>query len=118
MSAPDSTNVYEVVGSVFEQIAAAAVRHHTEQERLRKERRSTPEARRRRSDAAHQGWESRRAREKAEQDAEARKERHYPTGPTCDGMDTHPVAGEIFCALDPDHNGDCDDMNGLTWPAP
>ena len=88
-----------------------------------KERRNTPEARARRSEAARYGWIDRRNREDAERAAQAtrdaldaEREARIGAGPWCNTMDVDGTGREVFCIREPDHDGDCEDPDGHTWP--
>ncbi|MEU0941168.1 hypothetical protein [Embleya sp. NPDC005971] len=83
-------------------------------ERARAERRARPEAIARRQEAARRGWETRRAKP----DPDPVDGRHDGgPGPKCDEMTHDSIGDEVFCALAPDHSGDCDDLNGCQWDA-
>jgi hypothetical protein len=89
------------------------------------ERRAVQKAARRlelapvRAEAARKGWETRRARETAEQNAEeAAWQADYARtgdGPWCDEMAHNSVGSEVFCIRQPGHDGDCEDIDGFAW---
>lgn len=113
---PDPTDEYSAIFGAFERVAATLTQLDAEQQRLRRERRNSPEARARRSEAAKRGWQNRRERETAEDAADLDRYRPAPTGPTCDAMDIQPATGvEVSCERAPRHEGDCDDGTGHVW---
>ncbi|MFJ6215092.1 hypothetical protein ACIQGZ_17410 [Streptomyces sp. NPDC092296] len=119
----DPRDPWAQMHALFDHLTAAAEAQRVQQERIRKERRATPEARRVRSEASRRGWAARKAREEAEAEAraaeDAREDEYYRLvggGPWCDGLDVHPVMGEVECRRPPHAGGDCDDMRGHTWP--
>ena len=97
------TDLFEVLGAASDALIA-------EEKRRKEERRNAPEARLRRSEGARKGWQTRRTREAAEDAAERASwdERPWPSGPLCDGIYHDSRGSERPCALEPDHDGDCD----------
>lgn len=97
------TDLFDVLGAGARAVVA-------EEQRIKAERRNRPEARARRSEGARKGWETRRARQAAE-DAEERARYDRPTheGPVCDGIYHDSRGHEMTCMRPPDHDGNCDD---------
>ena len=101
----------DVVGNLFAALGAAYAEMRAEEKRRREARRNSPEAKARRSAAAQQGWETRRATaaaREAERAAEraywADREAAYPDGPLCDGIFHDSRGSEMRCMLPPDHD--------------
>jgi hypothetical protein len=117
----DPNDIWRLMGALADAAAAA----DEARRRDRAARRNTPEARQARSEAARRGWQKRHAREAAELAAEAAAEARDAeldartgSGPWCDSMDLDATGREVFCIRDPEHDDDCEDVYGHTWPNP
>lgn len=101
----------EFVRGLFVTFGAMSDARLAEEERIREARRSTPEARARRSEGSRKGWATRRTREAAEDAGERARydDRPHPDGPLCDGIYHDSRGSEMPCMLPPDHDDDCDD---------
>lgn len=115
-SQPDT--IWDNLNALADAMGAIAEAGHA----VREARRNSPAARKVRADAARKGWEARHAREAAERAAmEAEMARDVELharigdGPFCDEMNHNSTGSEVFCILDPGHDDDCEDVDGLTW---
>lgn len=115
----DLDAIWQTLGALSDALDAA----DEARRQARAARRNTPEARTIRSDAARRGWEKRHAREAAKRATESAEDAwrdqlnaRTGTGPWCNTMDLDAIGRETFCIRDPDHDGDCEDVNGHTWP--
>jgi hypothetical protein len=110
----------DAVGDLFAALGAAAQQmaeqRRAARELLRAARKNDPVTRANRSRGARQGWEKRRAREARERLLAEIDSGPVRTGPVCDEMNHNSVGSEVFCQLEPGHDGDHDDDdNGVTW---
>lgn len=109
----------DAMGDLFSALGAAAqqmsAQRRAARELLREARKNDPVARANRSRGARQGWEKRRAREARERLLDSIDQGPAHTGPVCDEINHNSVGSEVFCQLDPGHEGDHDDDNGTTW---
>lgn len=110
----------DALGEMFNGLAATMTAfydaQHAAREAAKEARRNRPEAIAARKAAARRGWETRRAKaaEKArERDLDDRPVR---TGPVCDVLDHDSRGSEVFCGLEPDHDGDHEAWGGHSWP--
>lgn len=109
----------DAMGDLFTALGAAA----QEVSRLKREareaarlaRKNDPVTRANRAAGARKGWEKRRTREARERALDAIGNGPVRTGPVCDEMTHNSVGSEVFCQLDPGHDEDHDDDNGVTW---
>jgi hypothetical protein len=111
----DTDAIWQLLGRLADTLDAAAQARREEIAA----RRRTPEARSVRAAAARQGWEKRHARAAAEAAENAWRDeldRRIGTGPWCDSMDYDSTGRETFCIHNPEHDDDCEDANGHTWP--
>lgn len=115
----DSDGIWEFMRNLDAALTAA----DEKKRQAAKARRNTPEARNLRAQAARRGWIDRHNREDAERAAQAtldaidaEREARIGAGPHCDSMDLNGIGAEVFCILDPGHDGDCEDPDGHTWP--
>jgi hypothetical protein len=110
----------DAVGDLFAALGAAAQKmadlRREVREAQRLARKNDPITRANRAAGARKGWETRRTREARERILADLDSGPVRTGPVCDEMTHNSVGSEVFCQLDPGHDEDHDDDNGVTWP--
>lgn len=105
------------MGQLFAALDKAMDRIDAEKERQRLERFNHPDAVARRRARSRKGWETRRAKQAAEQrEEEYLDSLPWTTENRCPGMDIQPATGgEVYCWQPDGHDGLCDDGTGHTW---
>lgn len=116
----DPARRQDAMGDLFSALGAAAQRmselRRAAREAAREARRNDPVTRASRSAGARRGWETRRARKAREEALSVLDDGPVRTGPVCNEINHNSVGSEVFCQLDPGHEEDHDDDNGVTWP--
>ena len=114
------------IGDLFRAFVAGEEALAEARAQAQERRRNDPQVRAARTASALKGWRTRNIRaaaEQAQQDADEAEEaarwtheqERRGSGPWCDEMGVHPVAGEVFCILGPGHGGEHEDVNDIVW---
>lgn len=109
------SDLFAGLGAAFAEIDAQKRARKAEHRARVLTRMNSPEALAKRSAASRRGWANRKARQAAEETADLDQYTPYREGPRCDEMNHNSVGSEIFCQLDPGHDGDHDDEYGTSW---
>lgn len=108
-------DLFAGLGAAFAEVAAQKQARKAEHRARVLARMNSPEALAKRSAASRRGWADRKAREAREEAADLDRYAPYREGPRCDEMNHNGVGSEVFCQLDPGHDGDHDDEYGTSW---